>query len=205
MVFDTGSSFFGLVTAPANSAVVQQALVKMGKDGYVPPTAPLGTHQRTGESAPVPEPSSTFTNFACPHRRVSGPRPFAPTLTSLHPQPLRTVTMGKDGKVPPTAFTRTMAMGKDGQVRPLMRRRVEAARVACALWGLAEAGMPGVWVLRLARLPRPVTPLQECMAALPRYRPTPLIVCCLREVCLCLTCDAMAGAQHGEVELPNLK
>jgi len=30
VVFDTGSSFFGLVTAPADSAVVQQALVKLG-------------------------------------------------------------------------------------------------------------------------------------------------------------------------------
>jgi hypothetical protein len=33
VVFDTGSSFFGLVTAPANSAVVEQALVKMGESG----------------------------------------------------------------------------------------------------------------------------------------------------------------------------
>jgi len=30
VVFDTGSSFFGLVTAPADSAIVQQALVKLG-------------------------------------------------------------------------------------------------------------------------------------------------------------------------------
>jgi len=35
VVFDTGSSFFGLVTAPADSQVVQEALVKMGKNSKV--------------------------------------------------------------------------------------------------------------------------------------------------------------------------
>ena len=35
MVFDTGSSFFGLVTAPADSAVVQQVLFLEGGIGVL--------------------------------------------------------------------------------------------------------------------------------------------------------------------------
>jgi len=73
VVFDTGSSFFGLVTAPADSAVVQEALVKMGKNSKVKLSKQLEREVQEAES--VRKRLDAQDNGPLRDRKTTGPGP----------------------------------------------------------------------------------------------------------------------------------
>mmetsp|Transcript_77491 Transcript_77491/g.125707 ORF Transcript_77491/g.125707 Transcript_77491/m.125707 type:complete len:512 (-) Transcript_77491:580-2115(-) len=73
VVFDTGSSFFGLVTAPASSAVVQQALVKLGGKHQVKMSKQL--QREVDEAESVRRRLDAQNNGPLRERNFTGPGP----------------------------------------------------------------------------------------------------------------------------------
>jgi hypothetical protein len=73
VVFDTGSSFFGLVTAPADSAVVQQALVKMGRGNTARMSQQL--QREVAEAESVRRRLDAQNNGPLRQRNFTGPGP----------------------------------------------------------------------------------------------------------------------------------
>mmetsp|Transcript_27014 Transcript_27014/g.88337 ORF Transcript_27014/g.88337 Transcript_27014/m.88337 type:complete len:512 (+) Transcript_27014:92-1627(+) len=73
VVFDTGSSFFGLVTAPADSEVVQEALVKLGKNGDGKLSKQL--QREVDEAESVKKRLDAQDNGPLRERKMTGPGP----------------------------------------------------------------------------------------------------------------------------------
>jgi len=73
VVFDTGSSFFGLVTAPADSATVQDALIKMGKNKKIKLSKQL--RREVDEAEAVRRRLDASDNGPMRERETTGPGP----------------------------------------------------------------------------------------------------------------------------------